>query len=172
MAMVVDALGFLSLTPEDARVVGTVAIVIFLVLDVLASQDDVPGNTPREWLVRLMLWRSLGFWNTDNRAKARASGGVSPLLVPFQYLPMTGAPVPFLFVALVGHFFHPWSSPPVEVGDWGLVLVLGLGFAIGVATYVSGAKRRRGELLVVWIAAAGLAAGMFLWPVGIQSVSP
>ena len=91
-----DVLTALSLTPRQAEWIGATALVVIVLLDVFASGDDVPGNTPREWLLRLTQWGS-----------------------PFKWLWITGALVPFGLGCLAGHFFYPWSSAPLDMA-WSL----------------------------------------------------
>ena len=170
--MVADVFEILSLTTDQARVVGATALVVIFVLDVLASADDVAGNTPREWIIRLTQWRSLWFWNAANQQRAKEAGEWNVWLVPLNYLPMTGAVVPFLCAALIGHFFHPWSTPPIDLGWWGLGSIGLLCGAVSVVTFfMGGEEEKRGERLVAWIAALGLVAGVFLWPVAINSTT-
>ena len=66
------------------------------------------------------------------------------------------------------------SASPQEPNPFWRALgsVVLLGFGISVATYcMNGAKEQRGERLVVWIAALGLVAGVFLWPVTVSFAS-
>lgn len=156
-------LKFLSLTPEQARVVGTWAIVIVVTLDVIASSDDVPFNTPREWLLWLTQWKSLGLWSKAKRKAAREAGRKWSLLLPVNYLPMTGAGIPFMCAVLVGHFFHPGFDPLIGPGGFvGLVVCLAVAIAVSVVTYFT--KPGSGERVVFLVAVAGLVCGVLVWP--------
>jgi hypothetical protein len=138
--MVASLWSLLSLSPATARIVAASALVILFVLDVIASGDDTPGNTPRELVLKLSQGRRRAF---------------------------CGAAVPFMVGVLIGHFFHPWGEKPF---DWGwanllLVLVLGalLGFLHGWKVPIAGP---RGARRCGWLGLAGVAAGVLVWPSG------
>lgn len=164
--MVTDMLAALSLSPGAAAWIGGMALVLIVALDVFASGDDVEGNTPREWLLRLTQWRSMGFWDRQNREAAKAAGSWNAWLAPFNAVPITGAIVPFGLACVTGHFFHPWSAPPLGIAGFrGLFLATGLGLAFSFVTY-TGPFGIRGERLTPIAALLGLVAGVLLWPVG------
>ena len=162
--MVSDLLAALSLTPEQAQWIGATALVVVVVLDIVASGDDLPENTPREWLLRLTQWRSRSFWRRENRRQAWAAGQWRQLLVPFNWLPMSGAIVAYAIACLLGHFFHPWPRPPLSVdGFLGLGVAAAMGVVISVVTFFR-PFGIRGERWTPTIALVGLAVGVFLWP--------
>ena len=159
-----DAILQLSLTPEQARVVGAWALVLVVTLDLLASSDDVPFNTPRDWLLWLSQWKSLGLWRKERRTAARKGGRRWAPFSPLHYLPMTGAGVPFMCAALVGHFFHPGLGPLSGTGGFvGLNICLGAAAALSVVTYFT--KPGTGERMLLLVVAAGLVLGALVWPV-------
>lgn len=138
--MVTDLLTALALTPGQARFVGALALFLIVALDVFASGDDVPGNTPREWLRRLTQSRS-----------------------PLKWI--TGALVPFSLGCLTGHFFHPWPDSPLGIaGFLGLGLAAVLGLAFSALTGYRSSRIRSGALVFV-AALLGIVAGVLLWPV-------
>lgn len=139
-----DLMSLLSLSPNQARSWAGAAFVALFVLDILASEDDVPGNTPREWLLRMTRWRS-----------------------PTKWLPLTGAAIPFAFGGLIGHFFHPWIGAPVGVaGSQGMFAFLVIGAGVSVLTYFR-PGRRGARHPVFFIAVLGLATTVLLWPAGV-----
>lgn len=136
-----SSMEFLSLDPDDARTVGALVLLGILLLDLVASVDEVPGNTPREWIIRLTQWKSR-----------------------WKFLPLTGAIIPFMFGVLVGHFFHPWEQPPLGIdGYLGLAMVFVMGGLVSWTTYYR--PSGRGVPPVFLIAVLGGVAGLFLWPV-------
>ena len=135
---------WLLLTPEEAAVIAAVALVLIIVLDVYASEDNVPNNTPRELVLRLAKWKS-----------SRA------------YFPITGAFVPFGVATLVGHFFHPWSDSGPMGNDFpGLGAILAIAVLLSVVTWVFD-RHIPGKKWVVGLALLGLVAGVVLWPVSV-----
>lgn|GEM_PF-5714224 len=155
-----------SLTPEQARIVGTWAIVLLVALDVIASSDQVPFNTPRDWLLWLTQWKSLGLWNKAKRKAVIKAGRKWAPLVPVNYLPMTGAGIPFMIAALVGHFFHPGIGPLIGPGGFlGLGLCLAVAMALSVVTYFT--NKGKGERMLFGITVAGLFFGILVWPVSV-----
>lgn len=160
--MILDAL---KLQPSESAGVAMIALLVLYTLDGVTSTDDVPGNTPREWILRIAGWRSRGFWRRDNRERARAAGEWGAAFAVAQLLPLTGAIVPFMAGVLLGHFFHPAGLvPPVESG---LAWISGLALTIGVGTWWQARRQQRvgaeaGAALVL----VGIICGMVLWPVG------
>lgn len=159
-----DFLALLSLSPEQARVVGWWAIVLVIALDLLASSDNVPFNTPRDWLLYLTQWKSLGLWKREVREKVKIYGRRWARFIPFNYVPMTGAIVPFMFAVLIGHFFHPGLDPLIGPGGFtGMGISLAIGLAVSVLTYFK--KLGMGRDIVFAVAAVGLVCGVLIWPV-------
>ena len=153
----------LSLSPEQARAVGGWALLGVVVLDVLASSDEVPFNTPRDWLLWLTQWRSLGLWSKQNRDMVRRARRHWAPFLPINYLPLTGAAVPFMCAALIGHFFHPGLEPVIGPGGFaGLGISLVAALSLSVATYF---WKPGGSTAVFWIALGGLVGGAIVWPV-------
>lgn len=164
MALVMETILLLSLTPEQARIVGTWAIVLLVVLDVIASSDQVPFNTPRDWLLWLTQWKSARLWSKAERKTAKKDGRKWAPLVPMNYLPMTGAGIPFMVAALVGHFFHPGIGPLIGPGGFvGLGLSLAVAIALSVVTFFT--NKAKGERVLFGITVAGLFFGIVVWPV-------
>lgn len=129
---------WLLVTPQESAVIAAVALVLIVVLDVFASEDN-----PRELVLRLAKWKSSR-----------------------TYVPITGAFVPFGAATLVGHFFHPWSDSGPMGNDFpGLVAVFLIGVLLSVVTWVFD-RRITGKKWVVGLALLGLVAGVVLWPVG------
>lgn len=159
-----EAILYISLTPEQARIVGAWAIVLVLALDLIASSDNVPFNTPRDWLLWLTQWKSLWLWSEVKRRAVREVGWKWAPRMPLNYLPMTGAGIPFMFAALLGHFFHPGLGPLIGPGGFvGLGVCLIAAITISVVTYFI--KFFKGEHMVFWIALAGFVFGVLIWPV-------
>ncbi len=133
----------LLLSPEAASQIGAVFLVLIVILDVYASDDNIPNNTPRELLLRLTKWKS-----------SRA------------YLPITGAFAPFVVAAVVGHLFHPWSDVGPLGNDFpGLGVLLGIAGLLAIVTWVLD-PQISGKKWVVGLALLGLVAGVVLWPSG------
>ena len=159
-----EALDFLSLTPEQARSVGGLAILLVGALDLLASSDNVPFNTPRDWLLWLTQWRSAGYWDAASRARAAKAGRRWSRYAPFNYLPITGAIVPFIMAVLVGHFFHPGFGPVLGPGGFvELAICLALGVGVSVFTYFR--LLGPGRTMVFGLVVSGLICGVAIWPV-------
>jgi len=134
---------WLLLTPEAAAQIAAFFLVLFIIIDLYASDDKIPGNTPRELLLRLAKWKSSR-----------------------RYVPLTGAFAPFGVEALVGHFFHPWSGVGPFGSDFpGLLAILGVGGLLAYLTWRFESPIKGGKW-VVRIALLGLVAGAVLWPVG------
>ncbi len=134
---------WLLLTPEAAAAIAAFFLVLIIILDVYASGDEIPNNTPRELLLKLAKWKSSR-----------------------RYIPITGAFTPFAIGALVGHFFHPWDAVgPLGVDFPGLGAVLGIALVLAIMTWILD-PRIDGKKWVVPLAVLGLAAGVVLWPVG------
>ena len=132
---------WLLLTPAAAAVIAAVALVLLIILDVYASGDEIPNNTPRELILKLAKWKG-------------------------RRVPITGAFAPFVVAALVGHFFHPWSDVGPLGDDFpGLGSVVGVAVVLAIMTWVFDA-RIEGKKWVVGLALLGLVAGVVLWPVG------
>ncbi len=162
MALVVDTL--FTLSPEQSGAVGVLALLVIVILDVLSAADDVPFNSPRDWLLWLTQWRSLGLWRRSNRKRVRGAGKNRLLWVPFHYFPLTGAFVPFMVAVLLGHFFHPGLDPVLGPGGLtGLGISLGVGLALSVYTYFSASGFGRRNVFLITI--GGLMCGAMLWPV-------
>jgi hypothetical protein len=157
-------MGFsLSLSPEQARTVGVWALLLLITLDLLASADEVPFNSPRDWVLWLTQWRSRGLWKEQNRQTLARAGRRRAAFLPLNYLPLTGAWVPFMCAVLLGHFFHPGLGPLVGPGGFlGLGISLGMALAISVATYF--ARLGVGPRVVFWLVPAGLVCGVVVWP--------
>jgi hypothetical protein len=159
-----DAILHLSLTPEQARVVGAWALVLVVILDLLASSDDVPFNTPRDWLLWLSQWKSLGLWCKERRRAATKGGRRWAPFSPLHYLPVTGAGVPFMCAVLVGHFFHPGLGPLLGPGGFvGLASCLGAAAVLSAVTYFT--KPGTGQRLLFVVALVGVVWGALAWPV-------
>jgi hypothetical protein len=159
-----DAILFLSLTQGQARVVGAWALLLIVALDLLASSDDVPFNTPRDWLLWLSQWKSLWLWRETNRRRAREAGRRWAPFSPVNYLPLTGAGIPFMCAALLGHFFHPDLDPLIGRGGFvGLGLCLAGGAVLSLVTYFT--KPGTGQRTVFLVALVGLIWGAVVWPV-------
>ncbi len=134
---------WLLLTPEAAAAIAAVFLVLIIILDVYASGDEIPNNTPRELLLKLAKWKSSRL-----------------------YLPITGAFAPFAIAAMVGHFFHPWPPVgPLGADFPGLGAVLGIGVVLAIVTWIFD-PQIDGKKWVVPLAVLGLVAGVVLWPVG------
>lgn len=163
VALVNTIIDVLSLSPGQARTVGVWAFLAVVALDLAASADNIPLNTPRDWIVSLTQWRSHGLWSG---ADPTAELSIWQRLMPFNYLPMTGAAVPFAFGTLAGHFFHPDIGILVGPGGLrGLLIVSVLAALVSVATYYG--RSGRGPNAVFPLATVGLIAGGALWPVGV-----
>ena len=136
---------FPDLTPEEAGALALGAFLLLILLDIYATIDNVANNTPRQVAVA---WAS--------RTK-RALG-----------ILWTGAPIPFMLGALVGHWFHPGLPRPPE--SWpGLAIVIGMAL---LASPLIGLTLRGDdhppERWVLWsVAAIGTIAAVFLWPVSV-----
>lgn len=159
-----DAIAFLSLTPIQAQTVGFYAIVIIVMLDLIASSDLVPLNTPRDWILWLTQWKSLGLWNPSAREKVKRFGRTSSRYNPFNYLPVTGAFIPFMLAVLIGHFFHPGLDPFIGPGGFaGMGITVAIGVVVAVMTYFD--CLGQGRIIIFAISAAGLVCGALVWPV-------
>ena len=73
---------WLLLSPDAAATIAACFLVLIIILDVYASGDAIPNNTPRELALKLAKWKSSR-----------------------RYVPLTGAFAPFAIGTLVGHFF-------------------------------------------------------------------
>ena len=132
---------WLLLTPEAAAGIAAFFLVLIIILDVYASEDEIPNNTPRELILKLTKWKG-------------------------SRLPFTGAFAPFAVAALVGHFFHPWRDVGPLGDDFpGLGAVLGVAGVLAIMTWFFD-PQIEGKKWVVGIALLGLIAGVVLWPVG------
>lgn len=155
----VDAIiDWLSLEAHESAVVVLCAVLVLYAFDLIAAIDGVPGNTPREWVLRLAGWSGAG------RPVSRTQGRTW-----LRWVPVTGAVVPFMLGVLLGHFFHPAGWRPAL----GESLASGLGWVALMALVVGATTRwwagrgsrlgpRGGTALVLW----GVIAGAVLWPVG------
>lgn len=133
---------FLLLTPKAAGAIAAGVLMLFIALDVYASSDEVPGNTPREVTVAWTRWVGR-LW----------------------FVPLTGAPVPFGLGVLLGHWFHPGATPHFAQGFAGLGVILGMAVALSVLTGLAGMKVDRSRAWLVLL--LGVVSGPMLWPSGI-----
>lgn len=141
-----------SISPRVAGIVAASALTALVVLDIYATGDRTPHNTPRQIVVGWTAW------------SGRIFG-----------IPLTGAPIPFVLGVLLGHWFHPGNAPRITCGFAGLAVVAGIAVILTVATGVLGtADRSDGDRTVGWqsarwsgpLAAVGTLAGVLFWPVG------
>jgi hypothetical protein len=141
VALVSGIIAALSLSTEQARLIGGYALGVLVVLDAFASTDTVPHNSPRDFIVWLAQWRGP------------------------RWLPLTGAWVPFMVAALIGHFFHPgWGALRGAGGFPGLGLCAIIAGVLSIASSFTPGKI--GSRTVSLIALAGILCGVTLWPVG------
>lgn len=150
----------LALSPNQALAVGVWAFLGVVALDLAASTDNVPHNTPRDWIISMTQWRSRRLWPW---AKHNDAVSIWQRLMPFNYGPFSGAAVPFAFGALVGHFFHPGLEPWRQDHPSGLAIVSGLAATVSVLGYFGRLGKAANTVFV--LAATGLVAGAVLWPV-------
>ena len=84
--------------------------------------------------------------------------------MPLNYLPLTGAFIPFMCAVLLGHFFHPGLEPVVGPGGLvGLWISLAMGLVWSMFTYFL--RVGWGAKIVFLIAVSGLVCGVLVWPV-------
>ena len=142
----------MDLPPDAIGAIAAFFLVLLVVLDVYASLDDTPGNTPRQIIVHWAGW-------------GRTLMGI----------PLTGAPIPFCLGVLLGHWFHPGDFPDLVGGMKGLLVLLTVAVALSLVfgilasrgpetgqgrSFEWGSSRWSGRL-----AAFGIVAGALIWPV-------
>ena len=135
-------IGFLN--GYHAAILGTLILVVAIALDFILTHDDLPGNTLRDWLIRI----------TQKKLGAFIPFMCGALLGHFYHPSQTSGAFREMLVEWLG------SKPANLSVWWGVGVTLGIGVLIALV-----APLLRAHRYVLAIALFGVVVGSVIWPV-------